>query len=172
MYKTISEFPDYMISENGEIIKIDINGKKNILKPRVGKDGYYRIGLYKNKKQFFRRRCRLVAFAFIPNPDRKSTVNHINGIKTDDSVTNLEWATYSEQNIHAYKHGLVRQDGVNNNASVFSEDQIVRIRQLKLQGFKPKRISEIMNVNYYTMRHVYYEKTYLETKVLNKIKEN
>lgn len=49
---------------------------------------------------------RLIAIAFIPNPLNLSTVNHINGIKSDNRVENLEWASYSENNQHAYDSGL------------------------------------------------------------------
>ena len=67
--------------------------------------GYLQIDLhYKNKRGV--RIHRLVALAFIPNPDNKPQVNHINGIKTDNRVINLEWVTNSENQTHSNKLGL------------------------------------------------------------------
>lgn len=84
-----------------EKIKLATERKRN-----DGKQGYLALQLYRDNKA---KNCyvhRLVAEAFIPNPESKPTVNHINGDKHDNRAENLEWATYSENNIHAYVTGL------------------------------------------------------------------
>lgn len=69
-------------------------------------NGYVVTRLYKNNKGTNCYVHRLVAEAFIANPENKETVNHKNGDKHDNSVENLEWSTYTENNEHAYKTGL------------------------------------------------------------------
>ena len=69
-------------------------------------NGYAMVRLCKNYKVFNASVHRLVAEAFIPNPDNKPTVNHIDGNRLNNDISNLEWATMHEQNIHAYRTGL------------------------------------------------------------------
>ena len=74
-----------------------------IMKLQTDKDGYRRIGL---KKYGVTKRCsvhRLVAEAFIPNPDNKPQVNHKSGVKDQNNVENLEWVTQSENTIHSFR---------------------------------------------------------------------
>ena len=77
--------------------------------------GYPMTFLYKNGKRKTRRIHRLVAEAFIPNPEDKTQVNHINGCKTDNRVCNLEWATNDENMEHAVSNGLHKNPFVSNN---------------------------------------------------------
>lgn len=70
--------------------------------------GYRRVNVTENKK--LRHVCvhRLLAECFIPNPDNKPQINHINGDKTDNTISNLEWTTGDENLLHAMKNGLIK----------------------------------------------------------------
>lgn len=97
----------------------DVLHKGQILKSRCHKNGYYAITLNNNGRKL-KYIHRLVAEAFIPNPNNKKTVNHIDGNKANNCVTNLEWATQSENNLHAvyslnYKRKPVGQYDKDNN---------------------------------------------------------
>lgn len=72
----------------------------------IDKIGYVSINISKNGKQSKGKVHRMVAMAFIDNPDNKPWVNHINGIKTDNRIENLEWCTPMENTHHAYATGL------------------------------------------------------------------
>lgn len=94
----IKGFEEYSIDTDGAIY-----GKKgNKLKYSRNHKGYCIINLYSENKRYGFQVHRLVAQQFIENPENKPTVNHIDGNKTNNSVSNLEWCTYSEQMQHSY----------------------------------------------------------------------
>lgn len=80
--------------------------KSCILKPSQDKDGYLYVTLKKNGIETYKKIHRLIAEAFIPNPQNKPTVNHKNHNRQDNRVENIEWATYLEQYDNIWKNNV------------------------------------------------------------------
>lgn len=97
----------YAISSYGRVKSLGNNKRKKekILKP-INKKGYLCVDLCSCGKKQQNKIHRLVAQAFIPNPENKPEVNHIDANKINNSVYNLEWCTRSENEIHSYKKGI------------------------------------------------------------------
>ncbi len=83
--------------------------KERILKACYDTDGYKQVLLYKDGKRKSKKIHRLVLEAFTDNIDNKPSINHINGLKDDNRLENLEWATISENTKHAYDNGLAKK---------------------------------------------------------------
>lgn len=95
------------------------------------KDGYAKVRLLRNGEDKTMRVHRLVAEAFIPNPDNKGTVNHKDGNKQNNIVTNLEWVDRSEQMHHAYGLGLkTSRSGIYNSNAKLTEAQVREIKKI------------------------------------------
>ena len=106
-WKILKQNKNYSINEHGEI-KNNATGK--IKKPTLNKNnGYYYVDFYENNKRKKYPIHRLVAENFIPNPLNKPTVDHKDGNRTNNSIKNLRWATYSEQNSRFNVNGVRSQ---------------------------------------------------------------
>ena len=101
--KVIKNYEDYTINTDGVVISNAYGRISKVLKQSVHKTGYMMVSLSKGNRGFSHSVHRLVAVAFIPNPKNKTQVNHINGDKTDNTVSNLEWVTPKENIQHAFK---------------------------------------------------------------------
>lgn len=104
MWKKIKNRSNYSVNENGEI-RNDISGKIKSAYVCKG-NGYYYVDLWENNKCKKMQLHRIIAEAFIPNPENKPTVDHVDGDRKNNSIDNLRWATYSEQNSRFNTHGV------------------------------------------------------------------
>jgi hypothetical protein len=119
----------YLVSNLGRIKSLPKRTRtgSRILKTSMYENGYCFVDLVVNGavKRFLIHR--LVAIAFIPNPKNKQQVNHKDGIKTNNFLSNLEWSTRSENQKHAIATGLRSAKGVKNSQCKLTEDIVITI---------------------------------------------
>jgi len=123
----LKEFPGYYATKSGKIYSAKTN---RYLRPATTKLGYLQLGLSHNNKGYSRLAHRLIAETYVPNPDNKKEVNHIDGDKTNNWDWNLEWATRAENMRHAFNKGLISQKGINNNRTKLNMWQIRIIKAI------------------------------------------
>lgn len=116
MRKQIDDYLNYYIDENGDIYNESSN---NILRGSIGENGYkyYRLSKNNKKKMFYAHR--LVAEYFIPNPNNLPVVNHIDGNKLNNHVSNLEWVSYSDNITHWHN---LKEKKTNRPIEYYKED--------------------------------------------------
>lgn len=124
----------YQVSNKGRVKSLYF-GRELILKPSIDSSKYPHVTLSKGKDRTIARIHILVAKAFIPNPENKPEVNHINGDKLDCRVENLEWVTKSENQQHAAEMGL-KPCGTKSYNAKFTEEEIRDIRENCILGSK------------------------------------
>lgn len=157
MWKSIAD--DYEVSTDGQVRSWK-SGTPKLLKPQSTKYGYLEVGLYIDGKHKHCSIHRLVAEAFIPNPDGKPQVNHLNGIKTDNRVENLEWCTNAENHRHAYAAGLqIAPQGEDSCRSKLTNEQARYVRD-NPNGLTRKALAEQFGVNEGTVSAIQLGKIY------------
>lgn len=121
----------YLVSDKGDIYRATSTGVKKL---KIAKDryGYYSISLYHEGKRKTLKVHKVVAKAFIPNPYPyvKKIINHKDGVKSNNHVSNLEWCTHKQNSVHAVKTGLIAV-GEANKGSKLTEEQVKEICALR-----------------------------------------
>lgn len=176
-WKEIKDYEGYEISNFGNIKSLSKkikckNGfritKEKILKPKKTKQGYLSIQ-FKRKGKYFSIH-RIVALHFIDNIKDKPQVNHINGIKQDNRVENLEWCNQSENQIHAYKNKLQKPSlhkrayGENQGCSKLKEKDVIFILQNYKRGMGVK-LSKLFNVSQTTILNIVNKKIWTNVRI-------
>ena len=160
IWKSVVEYEGlYEVNTDGELRTFNWKGtgQTRIMKPAKDHKGYLRTMLAKDGNAKTIKMHRIIAQAFIPNPENKPTVNHKNGIKTDNRVENLEWHTNKENVAHAIANGMFKfmtaealakvppQKGELNGNSKLTASDVIAIRQ----AFKPHVVTrEILAKKY------------------------
>lgn len=166
-WKKVVGFENYEVSNLGRVKRSECtiiysDGMKCFYKEKILKQdtprGYKRITLSKNNKTERYQVHRLVAYYFIDNPLDKPCVNHINGIKEDNRVVNLEWCTYSENEKHSYRYlnkiNPIRK--LNINDALF-----IRNNAIKGRGGNVKKLANLYNVSITTVCNIMKNKYYV-----------
>ena len=123
--------------------------------------GYIRISLFKDSKGKSFNTHTLVANAFIPNPENKPTVNHKNSVRHDNRVDNLEWATFSENNLHAVDVGHNNTRGEGNAFAKLTEDSVRKIREMYETGeYEQRPLAKLFSINQATLWRVIHRKSW------------
>lgn len=145
--------------------------RETILKPDITQKGYARVTLCKNAEHKRYNVHRLVASHFILNLDNKPQVNHINGIKTDNRVENLEWCTNGENEKHAYELGLKKKKygGDNPMKKEITATNIITGESRDFNSIIDA--SKILQIGYNTIIYILQGKTKKPTKFYFKYKE-
>lgn len=165
IWRDIKGYEDYQVSNLGRVRSLERvilrsdgtteKRKSRVLKTSQKSNLYDATVLYKNKKHKSFLVHRLVAITFIPNPNNLPQVNHINGIKKDNRVENLEWCTHQENITHSIRTGLKNTNGSKNCNALLTEKEVLEIRDKYIPfKYSCRMLAEEYNVKTSTINKI------------------
>lgn len=171
-------YEDYQISNFGRI-KSFKNGMQKILKPAIDGKGYLQAGLCKNGKIKRFRVHRLVAQLFVSNPDNKPQINHRDGNRLNNHISNLEWCTSAENIKHAVEHNLI-PSCEDNYLAKLTQEQIFYIRD-NPDNLTLKQLADMFGMAFQTISTIQLGKSWknaggiirdkVDKRIPNKVRE-
>lgn len=156
-WRAIEGYPGYQVSREGVVLS-----PTRVLRSRPDRDGYPQVDLYQGGRRRTFRVHRLVALAFLPNPDDLPQVNHKNGVKTDNRAVNLEWCCASRNILHSYKQGRSRASG-EDCIPKLDPDTARKIRRLRAAGATARALAHHYGVTLTTIRAIIRGDTYADS---------
>lgn len=138
-------FPNYAVTRDGRVFSLYSN---KFLKQYLKKDGYYQVVLYdtQHKRKDFRV-SRLVALAYITNPDNLLQVNHKDGNKHNNHYTNLEWCIAQQNTIHSFINGFQKFG----RHKITDVKDVHTVCKLLEEGYRVKDISDMLDIKINTV---------------------
>jgi hypothetical protein len=166
IWKNIQDNDYYQVSNLGRIKSKErkvphgksgmVSVKERILKPATDAKGYLRVALAKGRGLKTYKVHRLVADAFLENHENKPQVNHKDGNKENNDISNLEWVTNQENAIHATENGLwTYKSGSDHHRSALDENQVRLLCRMKDAGYLNKVIADRFEVSISCVKRTY-----------------
>jgi NUMOD4 motif-containing protein len=185
-WRPVPRYPDYDVSSFGRVRSwrtirpLGNHGgtesarrkSPRLMSPHVPKAGYPIVALGRTMKENKGKALavhRIVALAFLPNPDRLPSVNHLTGLKTDNRLDGLKWASWSEQSKHAWEFGLHKRDRFAVSKKMVdarrpyrpvSDDTVRMIRNMLADGISQGQIRRWSGLKYTTIQSIAVRRTY------------
>lgn len=164
LWKPIEHNPNLMISSKGRVlIKAHANVKEEIRENFFkDKDGYSKINIRRADGKYTQASVhRLVAEAFIPNPENKQCVNHKDSNRSNNSVENLEWVTHKENVYHSYLFGNRKKCKSVPKNTLLTDFQISQINFLR-QHYTVNQLAKLFNIEYQSLKNIIHKKKQCE----------
>lgn len=164
LWRPLSEYKGIEVSSEGRIRKAANRRNKERILTEFPKDrdGYCRCSVQKLDGTWTSQPVhRLVAKAFIDNPDNKSAVNHIDGNRTNNRVTNLEWVTPRENVLHSFKYGVRKTCKDVPKRTLLTDFQISQIDKLRTL-YTVNQLAKVFNIEYQSLKNIIHKKKQCE----------
>ena len=164
LWKSLEEYKGIRVSSIGRIWKAANKSRKERILTEFPKDrdGYCRVSVQKLDGTWTSQPVhRLVAKAFIPNPDNKQAVNHIDGNRQNNRIENLEWVTPKENVIHSVRFGSRRVCKKVHKKTILTDFQISQIDKLR-ETYTVNQIAKLFNIEYQSLKNIIHKKKQCE----------
>lgn len=164
LWKSLEEYKGIKVSSIGRIWKAANKSRKERILTEFpkDKDGYCRCSVQKINGTWTSQPVhRLVAKAFILNPENKQTVNHIDGDRTNNKVENLEWVTPKENVIHSFRFGARKRCKQVPKKTLLTDFQISQINKLR-ELYTVNQIAKLFNIEYQSLKNIIHKKKQCE----------
>lgn len=164
IWKPVEQFLYIEASSKGRIKILPHKNKKGRIVSEFckDKDGYCKITTIKKDGTITQTSVhRMVALAFIPNPENKTCVNHIDGVRTNNCVENLEWVTPKENVYHSFLYGQRKKVKVVPRTTLLTDYQISQIDNLR-KIYTLNQIAKLFNIDYQSIKNIVHKRKHRE----------